>query len=176
MKTDNFKCTHCKKMVASNNSTKGTVSSEARGLNMGTVPSEARGLSPITIGTKNRNHCPFCLYSLHVDDKIAGDRKSKCRGEMQPIGLTFKKEGTDKYGKERQGEIMLVHECNKCGKININRLAGDDEPKKIMKIFQNSKNNKSLFSKLKTCNIVLLDEDNQAKIKEQLYGPESASK
>lgn len=25
-----------------------------------------------------RNHCPACLYSLHVDDVIPGDRLSAC--------------------------------------------------------------------------------------------------
>jgi hypothetical protein len=35
-----------------------------------------------------RNHCPFCLYSVHVDNK-PGDRAQTCRGLMKPIGVTF---------------------------------------------------------------------------------------
>lgn len=31
-----------------------------------------------------RNHCPNCLYSLHLDMK-PGDRKSSCKGLMKPI-------------------------------------------------------------------------------------------
>ncbi|MFC1755933.1 RNHCP domain-containing protein [Patescibacteria group bacterium] len=67
-------------------------------------------------GTKNRNHCPFCLHSLHVDTTI-GDRKSKCWGVMQPIGKMIKNDG----------EEVLVHECQKCGLVRKNRVAGDDD-------------------------------------------------
>jgi DNA-directed RNA polymerase subunit RPC12/RpoP len=66
-------------------------------------------------GTKNRNHCPFCLYSLHVDN-IPGDRKSMCRGIMVPIGKLVKEDG----------EESVVHKCSKCGLIRKNRIAGDD--------------------------------------------------
>ncbi len=30
-----------------------------------------------------RNHCPFCLFSLHVDN-IPGDRNNTCKGLMEP--------------------------------------------------------------------------------------------
>ncbi len=80
------------------------------------------------IGTKNRNHCPFCLYSKHVDIK-PGDRKETCQGLMQPIGLTFKHEGEGK-----QGEIMLVHKCLVCNKESFNRIAADDDPLKILSL------------------------------------------
>ena len=42
-------------------------------------------------GVNNRNHCPICLWSKHVDKFKAGDRKSACKAKMQPIGLTVKK-------------------------------------------------------------------------------------
>lgn len=76
------------------------------------------------IGTSHRNHCPFCLWSKHVDEKISGDRKSRCHGMMKPIGLAFKK----------SGELMLVHLCQRCGKESRNRIAGDDDPKIILTI------------------------------------------
>jgi ribosome biogenesis GTPase len=69
----------------------------------------------ISYGTKNRNHCPHCLFSLHVDNAI-GDRNSKCGGLMAPIGKMYKKDG----------EEVLVHKCKKCGEIRKNRVAGDD--------------------------------------------------
>jgi len=47
-----------------------------------------------------RNHCPVCLWSLHVDD-LPGDRASDCRALMEPIGLV------EKSGKGWQ----LVHRC-----------------------------------------------------------------
>lgn len=74
-----------------------------------------------SIGTKQRNHCPYCLTSLHVDVNI-GDRKATCQRTMKPIGLTMKKDG----------EIMIVHQCTGCGKISTNRIAGDDEPSAVL--------------------------------------------
>ena len=75
-------------------------------------------------GTKNRNHCPYCLYSLHIDLNT-GDRLSSCGGLMKPIGKFLKPDG----------EVMLVHQCEKCGIIRKNRIAGDDS----FKIIENLK-------------------------------------
>ena len=66
-------------------------------------------------GTRNRNHCPYCLYSLHIDVNV-GDRSSPCGGLMQPIGKLLKGDG----------EEMVVHKCAKCGFVRKNRIAGDD--------------------------------------------------
>jgi DNA-directed RNA polymerase subunit RPC12/RpoP len=74
-------------------------------------------------GTKNRNHCPICLASLHVDDTI-GDRSSKCGAIMPAIGKFYKPDG----------EEMLVHKCIKCGQIRKNRVAGDDSYEEINKL------------------------------------------
>jgi len=128
MKKDFFICEHCRKKV----------------------------FSSVSIGTKHRNHCPFCLYSKHVDLKKSGDRKSKCQGLMKPIGLTLKKEGKDRYGKNKEGEIMIIHQCLKCQKISLNRIARDDKEKEIIKIFQKSQKNDSLLKKLKKMDIDLL--------------------
>jgi hypothetical protein len=86
------------------------------------------------IGTRNRNHCPKCLYSKHVDEKTPGDRKESCLGKMKPIDIAFKKEKKDKYGNKKQGELMIVHECQKCKKVSKNRIAGDDCNEKIIEI------------------------------------------
>jgi hypothetical protein len=90
------------------------------------------------VGTAHRNHCPHCLSSKHLDDEFSGDRASVCEGCMKPIGLTFKKEGTDKYGKERKGELMIIHECEKCGRVSINRLSADDDDGAILSLFGDS--------------------------------------
>lgn len=71
-------------------------------------------------GTKNRNHCPFCLYSLHVDNEV-GDRKSSCGGLMPAIAKMYKEDD----------EEVLVHKCEKCGVIRKNRVAGDDSFEKV---------------------------------------------
>jgi DNA-directed RNA polymerase subunit RPC12/RpoP len=74
-------------------------------------------------GTKNRNHCPYCLASLHVDE-IIGDRSSQCHGLMPAIGKFYKPDG----------EEMLAHKCQKCGQIRKNRVAGDDSYEEIDKL------------------------------------------
>ncbi len=37
-------------------------------------------------GSDHRNHCPNCLYSVHLDEE-PGDRESNCHGRMEPIGV-----------------------------------------------------------------------------------------
>jgi hypothetical protein len=74
-------------------------------------------------GTKNRNHCPFCLFSMHVDIET-GDRKSPCNGLMTPIGKMYKSDG----------EEVLVHKCIKCGLVRKNRIAGDDSFELVEKL------------------------------------------
>lgn len=74
-------------------------------------------------GTHNRNHCPFCLYSLHVDVE-PGDRKSSCDGLMAPIGKKIR----------TSGEEVLVHKCQKCGFERWNRVAGDDSIEMVDKL------------------------------------------
>lgn len=90
------------------------------------------------IGTAHRNHCPHCLASRHLDREFSGDRAAKCGGCMRAIGLTFKEEGIDKYNNQKEGELMIIHECLVCGKISINRLASDDDEAKILFLFHNS--------------------------------------
>lgn len=80
-----------------------------------------RKIEPLEWGGHNRNHCPHCLYSLHVDCDTPGDRLSNCQGLMPPIGLETR----------RTGEYVLLHKCEKCGKISKNRIAGDDDWNRI---------------------------------------------
>jgi DNA-directed RNA polymerase subunit RPC12/RpoP len=123
------------------------------------------------IGTKHRNHCPFCLWSQHLDDKKPGDRKSNCKACMEPIGLTFKQEGKDKYDKIKQGELMLIHKCLACSKISINRIASDDNPKTILKILKKSKKLNFIEKKqLQGQGILILTDKDKGKILVQLFG------
>lgn len=75
-------------------------------------------------GTHHRNHCPYCLFSEHLDKSRPGDRKSRCGGLMEPIGKVFKKDG----------EEVLVLKCQKCGAIHKNRIAGDDSFELVEKL------------------------------------------
>ena len=68
-------------------------------------------------GTEHRNHCPRCLWSLHVD-LAPGDRRCGCRAAMEPIAVWVR----------RGGEWAIVHRCTRCGAIRSNRVAGDDNP------------------------------------------------
>jgi len=92
---------------------------------------------PLYAGVQNRNHCPYCLWSRHVDWKEAGDRLAVCRAEMQPVGLAVKLR-RKKYAPASGGELMMVHLCRECGKVSINRLAADDDPEKVLEIFERS--------------------------------------
>lgn len=66
-------------------------------------------------GTGHRNHCPRCLWSLHVDLKT-GDRRSACRGPMEPVAIHTRPDG----------EWAILHRCQRCGFIRMNHIAGDD--------------------------------------------------
>lgn len=87
-KSEEFRCRHCRVMV-------------------GLVPS----------GGRHRNHCPFCLHSRHVDERMPGDRLSPCGGTMAPIGHFVRP----------NGEYGLVHHCLACGVRRHNRIAADDD-------------------------------------------------
>ena len=88
-------------------------------------------------GVRNRNHCPYCLSSRHLDQFEAGDRLSACKACMRPVGLTLKRT-SKKYAGRRDGELMLVHLCEDCGKLSINRIAADDDGSTILAILEAS--------------------------------------
>ena len=78
---------------------------------------------PTPTGGDHRNHCPNCLSSLHVDQE-PGDRAADCGGIMDPIGVWVRK----------KEEWAVIHRCRRCGKLSSNRVAGDDNPMKLMSI------------------------------------------
>jgi DNA-directed RNA polymerase subunit RPC12/RpoP len=91
---------------------------------------------PEVAGVKHRNHCPYCLYSRHLDRDKPGDRRSDCRAAMRPVGLTLKA-SHNKYGSD-DGELMLIHHCLGCGALSINRIAADDNAEQILAVFEAS--------------------------------------
>ncbi len=121
-------------------------------------------------GTVNRNHCPYCLHSKHLDLRRAGDRLSACKGKMRPIGLTLKK-ANKKYAQKDQGELMLVHQCLECGKLSINRIAADDIDDYIYDVFRSSLQLTSAFRR--TClqnDIQLLQAEDEPVVQARLFG------
>ena len=64
------------------------------------------------LGYSSRNHCPFCLWSIHVDEN-PGDRACGCMAPMEPVfALPDPKKG-----------YVIVHKCTKCGAIRRCRSA-----------------------------------------------------
>lgn len=109
------------------------------------------------LGSQNRNHCPLCLWSRHVDEAI-GDRRATCLAGMEPVGLAVK--STDQ-------ELMLVHLCRGCAKVSTNRLAGDDNAAAVLSLFVESskhiKNNQENYPDIRFVS-------DQAQVEEALLG------
>jgi hypothetical protein len=76
-----------------------------------------RFVCPPESGGRHRNHCPYCLYSRHVDGRKPGDRSSDCGSLMEPGG----------FFQRPNGEYVLVHYCLGCGEERFNRIAADDD-------------------------------------------------
>ena len=67
------------------------------------------------LGYSCRNHCPYCLYSKHVDVN-PGDRQEECHGELEPVGAEI----------DSKKGYVIIFKCKKCGKIRRNKAAEDD--------------------------------------------------
>lgn len=81
------------------------------------------GKSVEPLGYTSRDHCPYCLYSIHIDN-IPGDRSNTCLGDLKPISI----ENNPKKG------YIIVYKCQKCGEIKRNKSASDDDFDKILEI------------------------------------------
>ena len=124
-------------------------------------------------GVNNRNHCPNCLCSKHVDLVKAGDRKATCGARMQPIGLTVKHTGK-KYGNAALGELMIIHRCSGCGKISINRIAADDSAGALLALYKRSQGmDAELLRRLQEMNIQPLQAADLTTVYSQLFGWQS---
>ena len=74
----------------------------------------ACGREVLPLGYTSRNHCPFCLCSLHVDIN-PGDRANTCGGLLRPI----------RTEPDARRGFIIIHKCEKCGEIRRNRAALD---------------------------------------------------
>ena len=74
-------------------------------------------------GTAHRNHCPTCLWSVHIDDR-PGDRSADCGASMEPVAISVR----------GAGEWILVHRCTACHAVHLNRTAGDDSPLLLLRL------------------------------------------
>lgn len=68
----------------------------------------------------SRDHCPFCLYSKHVDIN-PGDRLNTCKGLLEPIGV-------EKF----KNTYKINYKCKKCNNLHKNIMANDDNFDKLI--------------------------------------------
>jgi len=79
----------------------------------------------IVTGGRYNNHCPNCLWSKHLDDQIPGDRASKCKSLMKPIGII-----------QKNGKWRIVHQCLGCKKKTTVDSSPKDNVNLIIKLSQ----------------------------------------
>ena len=72
----------------------------------------ACGKEVLPLGYTSRNHCPFCLSSLHVDVN-PGDRANECRGILRPVSAV----------PDAKKGYIIIHRCERCGKTVRNKAA-----------------------------------------------------
>ncbi len=131
-----FTCKHCRRYVSSN---------------------------LLLAGVRNRNHCPYCLWSRHLDLWQAGDRLSACKGAMRPVALTLK--ATRKKYAPGRGELMLVHRCEECGRLSLNRIAADDDAEIVISLVEHP-----LRLGAEADGIILLSPGEREVVLRQLFG------
>lgn len=69
-----------------------------------------------------RDHCPYCLFSKHVDIN-PGDRSNKCLGLLKPIGI-------EKF----KATYKIIYECEKCHEKHKNIVCNDDDMNLIINL------------------------------------------
>ena len=71
-----------------------------------------------------RDHCPYCLFSKHLDI-FPGDRRNNCQGLLKPIAV-------EKFKKT----YKIIYRCDDCGAIVKNIMAPDDNFDEILRIMK----------------------------------------
>lgn len=72
-----------------------------------------------------RDHCPFCLYSKHVD-LLPGDRQNLCKGLLKPVGI-------EKF----KNTYKIIYKCQKCNETHKNISANDDNMNLMIELSNN---------------------------------------
>jgi len=80
-------------------------------------------------GNGYTNHCPKCLFSLHVDVN-PGDRTCSCHGLMEPVSIESTGDG-----------YVIVHKCTVCGAVKRNKSAENDSFDTILEVSRRSAQN-----------------------------------
>lgn len=72
-----------------------------------------------------RDHCPYCLFSKHVDI-LPGDRANECHGLLEPIKI-------EKF----KNTYKIIYKCQKCHQTHKNIMANDDDMDIIIELSKN---------------------------------------
>lgn len=72
-----------------------------------------------------RDHCPYCLFSKHVDI-LPGDRANECHGLLKPIKI-------EKF----KNTYKIIYKCQKCHQTHKNIMANDDDMNIIIELSKN---------------------------------------
>ena len=73
-------------------------------------------------GAGYTDHCSNCLWSKHVDIN-PGDRKERCGGSMDPIGVEDKSDG-----------YIINYRCTKCGYKHKVKAVPEDNFEELLKL------------------------------------------
>lgn len=72
-----------------------------------------------------RDHCPYCLFSKHVDI-LPGDRANECHGLLEPIKI-------EKF----KNTYKIIYKCQKYHQTHKNIMANDDDMNIIIELSKN---------------------------------------
>lgn len=81
------------------------------------------------LGYTSRDHCTYCLCSIHVDI-MPGDRANTCMGLLVPVNVEI----NSKKG------YVINYKCNKCNQLHNNKAAKDDKFSTILTIMKGTYN------------------------------------
>jgi rubrerythrin len=81
----------------------------------------------IVQGSGYTNHCPYCLWSKHVDIN-PGDRKCECKGLMEPVDVL-----------QKDGDYVILHQCKVCGFERKNKFQEGDNFDALLEIIKEKK-------------------------------------
>ena len=85
------------------------------------------GMNVHKLNYSARDHCPFCLFSKHVDI-FPGDRSNNCLGLLEPISI-------EKY----KNTYKIIYKCLTCNQIHKNITATDDNFDEIINLSINDR-------------------------------------
>ena len=75
-------------------------------------------------GNGYTNHCPFCLWSKHVDIN-PGDRANTCGGMMEPVSYDLEK-----------NQYHIIFHCQNCDAFKRNKFQDGDNFEVLLKLAQ----------------------------------------